>query len=57
MFYSPDFNGIESYFSLVKGRYKKLVLQRLLKGLEVDAAPLIRQSIAGVTNEKKMRGV
>jgi transposase len=25
--YSPDFNGIESYFSLVKGQYKKLILQ------------------------------
>ena len=24
--YSPDFNGIESYFSLVKGHYKKLLL-------------------------------
>ena len=24
--YSPDFNGIESYFSLVKAEYKKLVL-------------------------------
>ena len=24
--YSPDFNGIESYFSLVKAQYKKLAL-------------------------------
>ena len=24
--YSPDFNGIESYFSLVKGYYKKRIL-------------------------------
>lgn len=24
--YSPDFNGIESYFSLVKGAYKKKIL-------------------------------
>ena len=24
--YSPDFNGIESYFSLVKASYKKLLL-------------------------------
>lgn len=24
--YSPDFNGIESYFSLVKAEYKKLFL-------------------------------
>lgn len=25
--YSPDFNGIESYFSLVKGEYKNLWIQ------------------------------
>jgi len=24
--YSPDFNGIESYFSLVKAEYKKIAL-------------------------------
>ena len=24
--YSPDFNGIETYFSLIKGEYKKLIL-------------------------------
>jgi transposase len=25
--YSPDFNGIETYFSLLKGEYKKLILK------------------------------
>ena len=29
--YSPQFNGIESYFSLVKGVYKKLLLKYLIK--------------------------
>ena len=35
--YSPDFNGIESYFSLLKGEYKKLMLERLIKGIKVDS--------------------
>lgn len=30
--YSPQFNGIESYFSLVKSEYKKMILQRIIKG-------------------------
>jgi len=34
--YSPDFNGIETYFSLIKGEYKKLILERLIKGIKVD---------------------
>ena len=29
--YSPQFNGIESYFSLVKGEYKRRLLQLLMK--------------------------
>lgn len=39
--YSPDFNGIESYFSLVKGEYKKLILQALLKEDTFDVKELI----------------
>ena len=35
--YSPDFNGIETYFSLLKGEYKKLILERLIKGVKVDS--------------------
>ena len=35
--YSPDFNGIETYFSLLKGEYKKLLLKRLIKGINVDS--------------------
>ena len=31
--YSPDFNGIETYFSLLKGEYKKLILERFIKGV------------------------
>ena len=43
--YSPDFNGIETYFSLLKGEYKKLILERLIKGVKVDSQSLIMQSI------------
>ena len=45
MSYSPDFNGIETYFSLLKGKYKKLILERLIKGVKVDSQSLIVQSI------------
>ena len=50
--YSPDFNGIESYFSLVKGHYKKLLLQIMMKGETFDVVSLIKQSIALVSHEK-----
>ena len=34
--YSPDFNGIESYFSLVKGGYKNLWMQLYIKEEPID---------------------
>ena len=43
--YSPNLKGIESYFSLLKGEYKKLILERLIKGVKVDSQSLIVQSI------------
>ena len=46
--YSPDFNGIETYFSLIKGEYKKLILERLIKGIKVDSSSMIVQSIQKV---------
>ena len=39
--YSPDFNGIETYFSLLKGEYKKLLLERLIKSFKEDRSRLI----------------
>ena len=30
--YSPQYNGIEIYFFLVKQEYKKALLQRIMKG-------------------------
>ena len=35
--YSPDFNGIETYFLFLKGENKKLILERLIKGVKVDS--------------------
>ena len=55
--YSPDFNGIETYFSLLKGEYKKLLLERLIKGVKVDSQSLIMQSIHRVEQDKVKRCV
>jgi transposase len=52
--YSPQFNGIESYFSLLKAEYKNLLLQQIMKGDKVDAINLIDQSVANI-NEKKIK--
>ena len=46
--YCPDFNGIETYFSLLKGEYKKLILEKLIKGIKVDSSSMIVQSIKKV---------
>ena len=50
--YSPDFNGIEAYFARVKAEYKKLILQKLVKGIRPDVVAAIHQSIANVQKEK-----
>jgi hypothetical protein len=55
--YSPDFNGIESYFSLVKGLYKKLMLQQLMKGIRPDSGKLVLESIGLVQKEKVQKCV
>ena len=43
--YCPQFNGIESYFSKLKGNNKKLLLQFVVKGVHVDTMDLIKKSI------------
>ena len=43
--YSPQFNGIESYFSLLKNEYKKLLLKYLVKEQPFEVTNLIKQSI------------
>jgi transposase len=50
--YSPDFNGIESYFSMVKSHYKKLLLQLMIKESTFNVVDLIKESIRLVSDEK-----
>ena len=53
--YSPDFNGIESYFSLVKAEYKYLALHSLMIGVSIYAVPFIERSIQNMDNDKVER--
>ena len=55
--YSPDLNDIETYFSLLKGEYKKLLLERLIKGVKEESSSLIMQSIHNVDQKKAKRCV
>jgi hypothetical protein len=48
--YSPQFNGIETYFSLLKGKYKQLLLKRIIDGGDIDAVSLIKESVASVVD-------
>jgi hypothetical protein len=50
--YSPEFNGIESYFSILKNEYKKLLLKHLLSDSEFETLTLVRQSIKLVSDDK-----
>lgn len=50
--YSPDFNGIESYFALLKASYKKLLLETIMKGDNIHEAGLIIRSIGKVHDKK-----
>ncbi len=55
--YSPQFNGIESYFSLLKGEYKKLMMQVVMKGERADSVELINLAVKMVDNEKTKKCV
>jgi hypothetical protein len=50
--YSPQYNGIESYFFLVKQQYKKRLLQRIMKDQSLDIRRLIHESIKAVEDWK-----
>ena len=49
--YSPKFNGIESFFSIVKALYKKKLLKSILKNEPVDTEELVEWSINEVKKE------
>jgi transposase len=55
--YCPQFNGIESYFSQIKATYKKLLLQHMIKDVQVDTKDMIRWSLEKVSSETAMRCV
>ena len=55
--YSPQFNGIESFFSLLKNEYKNLLLKVIMKGEVVDAVGLIKLAMTQVDGEKTKRCV
>ena len=55
--YCPQFNGIESYFSLVKAQYKKLLLQAAIKAADIDTASLIKTAVASIDDEQVKRCV
>ena len=55
--YSPDFYGIESYFSLVKAEYKKLFLQHLMKDISIETHKLVDSAVYRVDDEKVKRCV
>ncbi|TNV74642.1 hypothetical protein FGO68_gene16122 [Halteria grandinella] len=55
--YSPQFNGIESYFSILKNEYKNLLLQQIIKGEKVDAVRFIKMAIEAIDEQKTKRCV
>ena len=55
--YSPDYNGIESYFFLVKQVYKKTLLQRTMKGEALDVRRMIMYAIRKVEDAKTINCV
>lgn len=55
--YSPAFNGIETYFSVVKQEYKKMILQQLLRGFKPESSSLIHESIKKVDKVKVQKCV
>ena len=50
--YSPEFNCIEFYWSLIKAHYKKLLLYHLMHDLVIDTVDLIESSTKRVSKEK-----
>lgn len=49
--YSPQYNGIESYFGLVKLHYKNMLLRDLLANRRLDVEKLIKQAIEKVDDK------
>lgn len=50
--YSPQFNGIELYWGLLKGHYKKLLLYHLMHDLKIDTVDFIKSAAKRVSDDK-----
>ena len=50
--YSPQYNGIESYWFLLKQVYKKLLLTNMIKGRNLCVRAMIRTAIETVEQAK-----
>jgi transposase len=50
--YSPEFNGIESYWSLVKKIYKKKLHYKLMKNEWLDTKAMAEESLKEVEKAK-----
>lgn len=53
--YSPQYNGIESYWFLIKQEFKKMILVKMMNDEAIDVLELIRTSIDKVSDDKVMR--
>ena len=43
--YSPQFNGIESVFSMLKEHYKRALMEKILSQIRFKAPTLIKEAI------------
>jgi transposase len=50
--YSPQFNGIESVFSIAKANYKRELLRAVLKGERLQPKAMINHAIQSLDREK-----
>ena len=55
--YCLQFNGIESYFSLVKAQYKNLLLHAVIKGSDIDTVTMIERAVKNVDETQTKRCV
>ena len=50
--YSPQYNGIESYWFLLKQHYKKIILKLMITCTKFDPKTIIKRAIGLVESEK-----
>ena len=50
--YCPQFNPIESYFSCLKGEYKRLILKAIIEKKDFDPKQLIKRALKSINKVK-----